>query len=122
MLGLISAKEGQGLQAILVMAAQAREARKRRISTAELNALLRRAFREHTPPVVRNKRLRLRYATQAETEPPTFVLFVNEPGILHFSYRRYLERTLREACDFEGTAIRLIFRKSSEEQEAGNAE
>ena len=122
MLGLISAAEGRGLSEILVMAAQAREARKRRMTTGDLNARLRRAFREHMPPIVRNKRLKLRYATQAETEPPTFVLFVNEPSIVHFSYRRYLERTLREACDFEGTAIRLIFRKSSEEQEEKDAE
>lgn len=119
MLGLISALEGKGINEILAMAAQAREARRRRIPTADLNALLRRAFREHVPPVVRNKRLRLRYATQAETEPPTFVLFVNEPSIVHFSYKRYLERTLRETCDFEGTAIRLIFRRSSEEEEEG---
>ena len=116
MLGLVSAAEGKGLPQILEMAAQAREARKRRIPTHELNALLRRAFREHMPPVVHSKRLRLRYVTQAETEPPTFVLFVNEPSIVHFSYRRYLERVLRQACDFEGTAIRLIFRKSTEEE------
>ena len=122
MLGLISAAEGKGLDQILVMAEQAREARRRRIPTGDLNAFLRRAFREHVPPVVRNKRLRLRYATQAETEPPTFVLFVNEPSIVHFSYRRYLERVLRETCDFEGTAIRLIFRKSSDETAPGATE
>ena len=97
-------------------AAEAREARRRRIPTGELNAILRRAVREHSPPVMHSRRLKLRYATQPSVDPPGFVVFVNDPKLLHFSYRRYLERRLREARDFEGTAIRLTFRASSAEE------
>jgi GTP-binding protein len=111
----ISALEGKGLDALLELAAQAREARRRRVPTPELNALLGRALREHVPPLVRNKRFKLLYATQAGIDPPAFVLFVNDPSLVHFSYRRYLERTLREACDFDGTAIKLVFRARSED-------
>jgi GTP-binding protein len=64
---------------------------------------------------VRNKRFKLLYATQAGIDPPTFILFVNDPKLVHFSYRRYLERSLRENFDFEGTAIKLVFRARSED-------
>jgi GTP-binding protein len=67
------------------------------------------------PPLVRNKRFKLFFATQASIDPPTFILFVNDPELVHFSYRRYLERALREAYDFEGSAIRLVFRPRSED-------
>jgi GTP-binding protein len=67
------------------------------------------------PPLVHNKRFKLYYATQAAVDPPTFVLFVNDPALVHFSYRRYLERALREAQDFEGTSIKLVFRGRTEE-------
>jgi GTP-binding protein len=111
----ISAKERTGLSTLLALAVDAREARRRRISTPELNALLTRAIREHVPPLVHNKRFKLFYATQANTDPPTFILFVNDPKLVHFSYRRYLERSIREAVDFEGTAIKVVFRARSEE-------
>ena len=114
----VSAAEGKGLGDLLALAAEAREARRRRIPTGELNAVLRKAVREHSPPVVRNRRLKLRYATQPSVDPPAFIVFVNDPKLLHFSYRRYLERRLREACDFEGTAIRLVFRASKAEEGA----
>ena len=114
----VSAAEGKGLGDLLALAAEAREARRRRIPTGELNAVLRKALREHSPPVVRNRRLKLRYATQPSVDPPAFIVFVNDPKLLHFSYRRYLERRLREACDFEGTAIRLVFRASKGEEAA----
>ena len=114
----VSAAEGKGLGDLLALAAEAREARRRRIPTGELNAVLRKALREHSPPVVRNRRLKLRYATQPSVDPPAFIVFVNDPKLLHFSYRRYLERRLREACDFEGTAIRLVFRASKAEDAA----
>lgn len=111
----ISALERKGLNEVLGLAASVREARRRRVSTAELNTTFNRAIRAHVPPLVRNKRFKLFYATQAGTEPPTFVLFVNEPALVHFSYRRYLERAIREAYDFEGTAIKLVFRARSED-------
>ncbi|MGH2609355.1 MAG: ribosome biogenesis GTPase Der, partial [Tepidiformaceae bacterium] len=115
MTAFISAKESKGLGTLLSLAADSREARRRRVGTPELNALLTRAVREHVPPLVHNKRFKLYYATQANTDPPTFILFVNDPKLVHFSYRRYLERAIREAHDFEGTAIKLVFRARSEE-------
>ncbi len=111
----ISAAERRGLEGLLAMAATAREARRRRVPTPELNALLSRALRDHVPPLVRNKRFKLFYATQASIDPPTFVLFVNDPALVHFSYQRYLERSIRKAYDFEGTAIKLVFRARSED-------
>lgn len=111
----ISALERKNLDSVLELAATAREARRRRIPTADLNATLNRAFREHVPPTVHNKRFKLYYATQASIDPPTFVLFVNDPTIMHFSYRRYLERVLRQQYDFEGTAIKLVFRGRNED-------
>jgi GTP-binding protein len=115
MTAFISAKNATGLAGLLKQTAEAREARRRRVGTPELNALLTRAVREHMPPLVHNKRFKLLYATQANTDPPTFILFVNDPKLVHFSYRRYLERAIREAHDFEGTAIKLVFRSRSEE-------
>lgn len=106
----ISALEGKGLDRLLELAAAVRESRRRRLGTPELNAALNRAMRDHVPPLVRNRRFKLLYATQAGIDPPTFVLFVNDPELVHFSYRRYLERAVRETADFEGTSIRMIFR------------
>ncbi len=115
MVTFISALEGRGLGQLLRLAREAREARRRRLTTGELNALLAKAMREHVPPLVHNKRFKLYYATQAGIDPPTFVLFVNDPALVHFSYRRYLERAIREAQDFEGTAIKLVFRARTED-------
>ena len=111
----ISALEGRGLNELLRLAKTAREARRRRIATPDLNALLTKAIREHVPPLVHNKRFKLFYATQADVDPPTFILFVNDPALVHFSYRRYLERAIREHSDFDGTAIKLVFRARSED-------
>ena len=115
MVTFISALTGKGTQELLKLAQEAREARRRRLSTAELNSALNRAIREHVPPLVRNKRFKMLYATQAGIDPPTFIMFVNDPKLVHFSYRRYLERKLREAADFEGTSIKLVFRARSED-------
>jgi GTP-binding protein len=114
----VSALERRGLDDLLRLAAEAREARRRRLATPELNAVLGRALRDHVPPVVHNKRFKLFFATQASVDPPTFVLFVNDPALLHFSYRRYLERAIRESADFEGTAIRLVIRAREGENRA----
>ncbi len=121
MVTYISALSGRGLPELLGLAAEARQARRRRIPTGELNSVLRAAFRKHGPAVVRHKRLKLFYATQASIEPPTFILFVNDPAIVHFSYRRYLERAIRESLDFEGTTIQLTFRSRSESEEGTTA-
>ena len=112
----ISADAGKGLSEVLRLAVLARDARRRRIPTGELNGIFKRAIRDHSPPVIHGRRLKIRFVTQASVDPPTFVVFVNDPKLLHFSYRRYLERSLREARDFEGTAIRFVFRGSNDEE------
>jgi GTP-binding protein len=118
MVTFISALERKGLDRLLELSVAVRDSRRRRMTTPELNAVLTKAVREHVPPLVHNKRFKLLYATQAAIEPPTFVLFVNDPALVHFSYRRYLERAIREAADFEGTAIKLVFRGRTEENPA----
>ena len=62
-----------------------------------------------------NKRFKLFYATQPSVDPPTFILFVNDPALVHFSYKRFIERRIRETCDFEGTAIKVVYRARSED-------
>ena len=116
-----SAVTGDGVRELMEMAVHIGEVRRRRVQTSELNVLMRRAIAEHSPPTVRHRRLKLMYATQAEVSPPTFVFFVNDPTLLHFSYRRYLENRLREAFDFEGTAIRMLFRHRSEDRHEATA-
>jgi GTPase len=111
-----SAVTREGIPDLLQLAVHIHQVRQRRVQTSELNRAVHRAVAEHGPPVVGNKRLRVMYVTQAEVEPPTFVLFVNDPELVHFSYRRYLENRIREAFDFEGTAIRLVFRRRSEDR------
>ena len=117
MVTYISAAERTGLQRLLELARDAREARRRRVPTAELTTLLRRAVADHVPQVSKGKRLKFFFVTQAGSDPPAFILFVNEPSIVHFSFRRYLERVIREAYDFEGTAIRVVFRGREEGDE-----
>ncbi|MSQ41962.1 MAG: ribosome biogenesis GTPase Der [Dehalococcoidia bacterium] len=107
---------GEGVRELLELAVHIGEVRRRRAQTSELNLVMHRAFVEHAPPTVGRSRLKLLYATQAEVAPPTFVFFVNDPELLHFSYRRYLENRLREAFGFEGTAIRMVFRRRSEDR------
>ena len=68
------------------------------------------------PPTIGSRRLKVVYVTQAEVAPPTFVFFVNDPALVHFSYERYIENRLRDAFDFEGTAIRIVFRRRSEDR------
>ncbi|MBI4235884.1 MAG: hypothetical protein HY688_00820, partial [Chloroflexi bacterium] len=89
--------------------------RVKRVSTAQLNRVLMGALAAHPPPSGGRRRLQIYYATQAEVNPPTFVFFANDPSLIHFSYRRYLENTLRRAFGFQGTAIRLTFRGRSRE-------
>jgi GTPase len=108
-----SAVTGEGVRDVLEMCVHVHEVRRRRVSTSELNRVIHRAMAEHGPPTIRHRRLKVMYATQAEVAPPTFVFFVNDPELVHFSYQRFLENQLREAFDFAGTAIRLIFRRRS---------
>lgn len=85
-----------------------------RVSTSVLNELLEDAQLTNPPPAKGGKLLRIYYMTQASVQPPTFILFVNEPRLMHFSYVRFLENRLRETFGFEGTPIRLILRGKRE--------
>ena len=107
----VSALTGQRVGRALDVALRVQEARSHRAPTGQLNRILRDAALSHSPPSKRGKRLKIYYATQAGTAPPSFVFFVNDPQLLHFSYRRYLGNKLREAFGFEGSPLRLSFRK-----------
>ena len=106
----ISAKTGQRVGRVLEAAVDIWGERRRRIGTGELNRLLSDATDRFPPPLVRGRRPRLFYATQAAVAPPTFVFFASDAASVHFSYRRYLENRLRETFGFDGTPIRLVFR------------
>jgi GTPase len=110
----VSAKFGQRVQQVLDTALAVVSERKRRIPTAALNKMLKDAVAAHPPPSKPGKWLKFYYVTQADISPPTFIFFTNDPAQIHFSYRRYLENTLREAFGFTGTAIRMSFRGRDE--------
>ncbi|HUX76373.1 MAG TPA: ribosome biogenesis GTPase Der [Anaerolineae bacterium] len=107
----ISALTGQRVHKVVPTALAVREARFRRISTGDLNRLVQNALARHAPPSKRGKRLKIYYVSQPGVDPPTFVFHVNDPDLVHFSYERYLENRLREAYEFPGTPLRLIFRR-----------
>jgi GTP-binding protein len=109
----ISAKTGQRVGRVLELAIDIWAERRRRIPTGELNRVLSAATERTPPPVVRGRRPKLFYATQAGIAPPTFVFFASDAAAVHFSYRRYLENRLRETFGFDGTPIRLVFRDRS---------
>jgi GTPase len=106
----ISAKTGQRVGKVLELAIDIWGERRKRVSTGELNRVLRAAAERQAPPVVRGRRPKVFYGTQAGVAPPTFVFFANDAALVHFSYRRYLENRLREEFGFDGTPIRLVFR------------
>jgi len=111
----ISAKTGQRVTQPLEVALKVIEERHRRVATPELNRWLRSVLGQRDTPSRKGRQVRVLYATQAESTTPTFVFFVNEPELVHFSYRRFLETQLRQAFGFEGTSIRLVFRRRGEE-------
>jgi len=110
-----SALSGQRVERILREALRVAEERFRRVPTGELNRLVMDAVRAHPPSHVRNRLPKIFYATQVSVAPPTFVAFVNDPSIVHFSYKRYLENRIREQYAFLGTPIRLILRQRESE-------
>ena len=113
-----SAQTGQRVEHILHEARRVAEERFRRIPTGELNRLVTDAVRAHPPAHVRNRQPKILYATQVAIGPPTFVIFVNDPELIHFSYRRYLENRIRAEYGFLGTPIKLIFRQRVSEDAA----
>lgn len=106
----ISAQSHRRVDSVLPTALRVAQARRTRIPTGELNRLLRAAIDANQPRFKGGRRLRFYFATQASVQPPTFVIFVNDPDLLHFSYERYLENKIREHYPFEGTPIRLVLR------------
>ncbi len=108
-----AAKTRYHIAPILSHALRIYDTRHVRIATAQLNDVVRDAVQRHHPPVVQGRPLRIYYATQADINPPTFVFFVNDPELMHFSYQRYLENRLREVFGFEGTTVRMQFRARS---------
>jgi GTP-binding protein len=111
----LSAKTKQRLHKLLPVVEHVAEQHAMRIQTHLLNDIVADAVAVNPPPTDRGKRLRVNYATQVAVKPPTIVLFVNDPELMHFSYSRYLENKIREAFAFEGTPIRIIVRKKSDE-------
>ena len=111
----ISAKTGQRADKILNLSDKVLENASKRITTGQLNDLIFDCVRANEPPSVNGKRLKINYVTQVSTNPPSFVLFVNDSKLMHFSYRRYLENCIRKAFDFTGTPIRISVRDKEED-------
>ena len=109
-----SATTGQRVTKILDTAMAIAREREKRVPTPTINAAMQEAFVKQPPPSARGKTLKLLYVTQAGVKPPTFVFFVNDPRLVHFSYMRYLENEIRARFGFEGTPIRTIFKPRSE--------
>jgi GTP-binding protein len=107
----VSAMYGQGIDHVFSATRDMYIDRHKRLSTASLNQEIGRIVAAHYPPSVRGKRLKISYVTQAEVNPPTFVFFVNDPKLLHFSYHRYLENQLRESFGFGGIPLKLVFKR-----------
>jgi GTPase len=112
----ISALTGQRVSKILPKVLEVEESRHQRIPTADLNKWMRDVTTQHPPPTKSGLRVKFFYATQVTVAPPTIVLFVNKPDLVHFSYERYLENQLRELYPFEGTPVRFILRARSEDR------
>ncbi|WP_123054127.1 ribosome biogenesis GTPase Der [Clostridium sp. JN-1] len=110
----ISALTGQRVQKVLQIVRKCYDNYSKRIKTGVLNDVVSRAISMKEPPVVGTQRLKIYYVTQVGVKPPTFIFFVNNPDCVHFSYQRYLENQLRENFDFEGTGIKVEFRRKKE--------
>ncbi len=113
----ISAKTGQRVDQVLPTALRVQEERLVRVPTSELNRIVREAVDAHPPHARGERMLKITYATQARTDPPTFLFFVNDPELLHFSYKRYLENELRKVYSFIGTPIRMSFRNKDKDEQ-----
>jgi len=104
----ISAKTGQRVDQVMPLALQVQEERLVRLTTSKLNNLLQKAQDVHPAPSRAGRQLKIYYATQVRSDPPTFLLFVNDPSLMHFTYARFLENRIREEYSFMGTPIRVI--------------
>lgn len=111
----VSAKSKQRIHKLLPLVNEVAEQHSMRVQTPVLNDVIADAMTMNPPHMDRGRRLRLNYATQVAIKPPTFVFFVNDPELLHFSYRRYLENKIRDSFTFGGTPIKIICRKKSDQ-------
>ena len=112
-----SALTGQRVNRVTDLVKYVAEQQSMRIKTSVLNELIRDAVSINPPPMHRGRRLKILFMTQADVKPPKFIVFVNDPELMHFSYLRFLENRLREMYGFEGTPIRMIVRARDEEDD-----
>ena len=113
----ISAKTGQRVSKLFEAIENVIEAQNLRISTGVLNVIMAEAVALQQPPSDKGRRLKLFYITQASVKPPTFVIFVNDKKLMHFSYTRYLENRIRDSFGFVGTPLRFIIRERKEKEQ-----
>ncbi len=113
----ISALTGQRTNKIMPLVEKVYENASKRVKTGVLNEIIQNAVTVKQPPTKNGQRLKLFYCTQASTNPPNFVLFVNDTNAMHFSYERYLENAIRKAVDFDGTPIKITLKNRSEKDE-----
>ena len=112
----VSAKTGQRLNRLFETIDAVIENHALRVATGVLNEIMAEAVALQQPPSDKGKRLRLYYITQAAVKPPTFVIFVNDKELMHFSYTRYIENKIREAFGFQGTPLKFIIRERKGEE------
>jgi GTP-binding protein len=112
----ISAQTGQRIHKVLETALQVQAERVTRLPTSKVNRIIRDALDNHPPPSKAGRHLKIYYGSQIRSEPPTFLMHVNEPKLAHFTYIRYLENQIRAAHPFLGTPIRIILRARKEEK------
>ena len=110
----ISAVTGQRINRLFMLLETVIQNHQQRIATGVLNEILTEAVAMQQPPSDKGKRLRLYYMTQVGVKPPTFVIFVNDKKLMHFSYQRYIENKIREAFGFRGTPIKIFIRERKE--------
>ena len=110
----ISAQTGQRLPKLFDLIDMVIENHALRVATGVLNEIMTEAVALQQPPSDKGKRLKLFYITQVSVKPPTFVIFVNDKELMHFSYTRYIENKIREAFGFRGTPLRFIIRERKE--------
>ena len=112
----VSAQTGQRLPKLFETIDMVLENQSMRIQTGVLNEILTEAVAMQQPPSDRGRRLKIFYMTQVAVKPPTFVIFVNDKELMHFSYTRYLENQIREAFGFRGTSLKFIVRERKDKE------
>ena len=113
----VSAVTGQRLNKLFEIIDIVSENHAMRVATGVLNEIMAEAVVMQQPPSDKGKRLRLYYITQVSVKPPTFVIFVNDKELMHFSYTRYIENQIRETFGFRGTPLRFIIRERNEKEQ-----